>query len=157
MLHTITQTARTDPTECRRCRRCRNNALVGPVVLPAALTNAPASSSASLPTLELAPPCLYSSQAKPTKATMHEETPSPCLSIPLPGCYMCHLTRRPASPPGDPAETLRRIHQPDDPLLPHQRHDISFMPNDSLKSTQFGPERNGGGAGSPRFVVYDAH
>ena len=50
--------------------------------------------------------------------------------------------------PGDPAGTLEQEPEEsikcDDLLLPHLRHDISFMPTHRLKSTQPGLGRNGG-------------
>ena len=59
--------------------------IIKPAVPPAALANAPASSSAPLPTLELATiPIL---ELEPTTDTMHEETSYIRHTIPLPGCY----------------------------------------------------------------------
>ena len=114
------------------------DALVKPVVLPAALANPPVSLSALLPTLELATMPIL--EPKPTPSTIHEETPYPRLTLPLPGCSMSRPSGRPALPSWSQQEPLnktpRKSPRTDDSLLPHPYHNISFTPNSALRSTR---------------------
>jgi len=103
--------------------------------MPLSASSVPAALTTSFPVLELAiMPIL---EPEPTTNTMHKGTPYPRLTVPLPGC---NSTGHPASPLGEPAGALEQDSEESiksgDPLPPHPPHDVSFTPNNLLKSAR---------------------
>ena len=124
-----------------------NNALVNPVVLPAALANTPARCPRHCPHSSWPPYLSSTAYHTDDKHYTQRDSLSPSYYS---SSWVSHELPHQAHRlfPGDPAGALEQDFEESiksgGSLLPHLRHDVSFMPNYPLRSTQSSLGRNWG-------------